>query len=256
MFRRLRILLLLFVLATVTVSAWRTRTEVSSWQRSLIVGIYPVNGDGSAASEAYLAQLERDRFEPIEAYFAAQAKTYQLEELRPVMINLASPRAERPPQPPSGTNAMDAILWSLQMRYWAWRNDAINGPTPDVRIFVLFHDPQTQRSLHHSVGLEKGMIGLVNAFAGRAEDGGNMVVIAHELMHTLGATDKYDPITLQPRFPTGYAAPYQEPLLPQNRAEIMAGRIPVSQSEAVIPRSLDTTLVGPSTASEIGWKRH
>jgi len=253
-FRNLRVLLLLFILATVAVNAWRARATVSGWQRSLIVGIYPINGDGSPVSDAYLTRLERDRFKPIETYLAAQARTYGVAELRPVMISLARPRSTRPPQPPAGGSAMDAILWSLQMRYWAWRNDDIAGPNPDIRIFVLFHDPQAYPSLSHSVGLEKGMIGLVNAFASRGEDGGNMVIIAHELMHTLGATDKYDPTTLQPRFPGGYADPHQEPLLPQHRAEIMGGRIPVSHSEAAIPRSLDKTLVGPATATEIGWK--
>lgn len=254
MFRKLRILLLLFVLATVAVGAWRARVTASEWQRSLIVGIYPVNGDGSTVSNDYLARLDQSRFKPIEEYFAAQARAYGVQELRPVMITLARPLAAPPPLPPHDGNALAAIAWSLQMRYWAWRNDEIPDPRPDIRIFVLFHDPQAHAALGHSVGLEKGMIGLVNAFASRAEDGGNTVVIAHELLHTLGASDKYDPSTLQPHFPSGYADPHQAPVLPQRRAEIMAGRIAISTTEAEIPRSLAATMVGPDTAAEIGWR--
>ena len=44
----------------------------------------------------------------------------------------------------------------------------------------------------HSTGLQKGMLGVVNAFASADQEGSNAVVIAHELLHTFGATDKYD----------------------------------------------------------------
>ena len=36
-------------------------------------------------------------------------------------------------------------------------------------------------------------------------------------------------------------------------AEIMGGRIPVSQREAQIPESLDLVFVGETTAYEINW---
>lgn len=255
MFRTLRIGLLLFVLATVAVSTWRAQSTVSSWKRSLIIGIYPIDADGRATTADYLATLERERFQPIEEYVGEQARTYGLPLRRPVMINLARPLSTRPPLPPERGSMLDAILWSLQMRFWAWRNDDIDGPRPDIRIFVRYHDPIAHPAVGHSVGLEKGHIGLVNAFASRYEDGGNSVIIAHELMHTLGASDKYDPLTLQPRFPDGYGDPRQSPLLPQRRAEIMGGRIALSRTEAAIPRSLSATLVGPGSAREIGWIR-
>ncbi len=170
-------------------------------------------------------------------------------------MSLATLVATLPPTPPAGGNALQAVLWSLQMRWWAWRNDAYKGPRPDVRLFVLFFDPQTHDRLPHSLGLQKGQIGLVNAFAGGGMGGSNNVVIAHEMLHTFGATDKYDPSTNQPRFPDGYADPAREPRLPQEYAEIMAGRIPVSGSQAEIPRSLGETLIGPATAAEINWRQ-
>ena len=81
----------------------------------------------------------------------------------------------------------------------------------------------------------------------------NNVVIAHEFLHTLGATDKYDPATNQPLFPDGYANPDLDPLLPQRFAEIMAGRTPLSRNEAETPASLVDALIGNKTAQEINW---
>jgi len=40
------------------------------------------------------------------------------------------------------------------------------------------------------------------------------VVIAHELLHTVGATDKYDPATNESSLPEGYAEPDKIPLFP------------------------------------------
>ena len=63
-------------------------------------------------------------------------------------------------------------------------------------------------------------IGIVKAFAGRDDGPRNAVVIAHELLHTLGASDKYNPQSLAPVFPEGYAEPDRQPRHPQRLAEI------------------------------------
>ena len=81
----------------------------------------------------------------------------------------------------------------------------------------------------------------------------NNVVITHEFLHTLGATDKYELANNQPIFPEGYAEPDQVPLLPQRFAEIMAGRTPVSATEAEIPPGLNSAVIDEKTAREINW---
>ncbi len=82
-------------------------------------------------------------------------------------------------------------------------------------MFVLYHDPALTPTVPHSLGLTKGLIGVVYAFAAPEMNGENNVVIAHEMLHTVGATDKYNPVDDAPRFPDGYGDPGQRPLFPQ-----------------------------------------
>ena len=104
-----------------------------------------------------------------------------------------------------------------------------------------------------SVGLSKGLIALTHLYGDAAAAGSNQVVLVHEMLHTLGATDKYELATGQPLTPAGLGEPDRQPLYPQDFGEIMAGRIAASAREAVVADSLEQMLVGPATALEIGW---
>lgn len=98
----------------------------------------------------------------------------------------------RPPASPKpDANVFAIIAWSIKLRYWAYKN------TPDVtsnlhriRVFVYYHEPVAGRHLEHSLGLDKGLIAIVHAFAAETYDEQNNVVIVHELLHKVGATDK------------------------------------------------------------------
>jgi hypothetical protein len=145
------------------------------------------------------------------------------------------------------------MFWSLELRFWAWRVSGHEREPEDIRMFVLFHDPKLTPSVPHSLGLTKGLIGVVYAFAAPEMNGANDVVIAHELLHTLGATDKYDPVTDAPRYPDGYGDPRLLPLYPQKTAELMAGRRMLSADRWVQADDLDEVVIGPQTALEIRW---
>ncbi len=255
MWRKLRILALLFVLATVAQAAWIARGRTTEWNNTVRVTLYPINGDDSTAAGAYVGRLDAAGFEPIEAFFKREAAGYGMAVATPVEISLAPPVAAQPPKPPFGGGKLEIVLWSLRLRYWAWRHDDYRGPKPDVRIFVSYFDAETSPRLAHSTGLQKGLIGVVNAFARADMDGSNNVVIAHELMHALGATDRYQPGTNRPLYPDGFADPDAVPLYPQSRAEIMAGRIPVSEAAAEIPTGMHEVTIGTKTAREINWIR-
>ena len=81
-----------------------------------------------------------------------------------------------------------------------------------------------------------------------------LFVVAHELMHTLGATDKYD-ASERAVVPAGLVEPNRQPLYPQAFVEVMARNRPISQSAEAVPQTLDELGVGEVTAREIGWLR-
>ena len=146
------------------------------------------------------------------------------------------------------------MWWSLKMRWWVYQSDTFTeGPSPEIKIFVLYHPSGGEERLENSLGIRKGLFGVVHAYADYGLQPKNQVVIAHEILHTLGASDKYDPATQQPIFPEGFANPEQSPLYPQQMAEIMGSRIPHAENKAVMPPSLDFTIIGEKTAREIKW---
>lgn len=255
MWKRLRIAILLFVLIIVILSTVSDRIYSTDWDNSLRVVVLPINADGSAVAERFVREMDAASVAPLEAFFTEEAAQYGVALEQPVRFTLGPPQRELPPMIDPGSSVPTVMLWSLRLRYYSWRIiRELRGPTPDVGLFVLFHDPQRSPSLQHSLGLQKGLVGVVNVFAARHMAGSNDVVIAHELLHTLGATDKYDEHD-QPIHPQGYAEPEREPLYPQRFAELMGGRIPLAANRAETPESLDRVLVGPLTAAEIGWTK-
>jgi len=247
--------ILVYILILVGVGHWITTHRTTSWDRPLSVAVYPINGDGSQRSAEYIQSLEWDAFKTIDQFMAEEAKHYGVQVKEPIYTMLAAPVDDQPPTPPIGGNTLQIMLWSLKLRYWSWSVD--RGPDPpasDVEIYVRYFDPDTSPQLAHSLGLQKGTIGVVNAFASPRQAGSNRVIITHELLHTLGASDKYDPATGQPIYPDGYAKPEANPQLPQELAELMGGRIPLSATESRIPSSLDEVVIGPATGQEIRWQ--
>ena len=255
MWKRLRIAILLVILLFVALNTYFDRVYSTDWNIPLRIAAYPINADGSAVTARFISQLPADAFQRIETFFEQEAKHYGLQMERPIRLTLAPPLSEAPPALDPGGSRLSTVLWSLRMRYWAWRVAAPSGPAPDIKLFLLYHDPAISPALPHSIGLQKGLLGVVNVFADAGMRGSNDTVMAHELLHALGATDKYDLQDDQPIAPDGFAEPERQPLYPQSFAELMGGRIPVSSTEATIPESLQQVLIGAKTASEIGWRK-
>ncbi|HSZ07109.1 MAG TPA: hypothetical protein VK794_01120 [Steroidobacteraceae bacterium] len=249
----LRILVLLLVLLGVALSTWGDRYRSTRWRTPLYVAIYPIAGDDSAVTARYLAGLDAARFQPIDLFFMREAERYRLQVREPVKTRLRAPLQDQPPQRSASAGILATAFWSLRLRYWAWRAGGHVSEPEDIRIFVLYHDPALTPVVPHSLGLAKGLIGVVYAFAAPEMNGANDVVIAHELLHTLGAGDKYAPGNDAPRFPDGYGDPLQVPLYPQRTAELMAGRRVLSPDQWQQPESLDEVVIGPATALEIRW---
>lgn len=251
-FKRVRIILLLVILVLVVHHQLNDKARIARWETPLFISVYPVNADGSETAERYIQRLEERNFEPIERFIEREAARYRIGLKRPVYLQLADPVTESPPAPPIGGHFLERAAWIARARWWRWRFDT-QGMDPDIVVLARFFDPAGRQRLPHSTGVEQIRIAIANLFASTAMQGQNSVVLTHEILHTVGASDKYDLASGMPLYPHGFASPDQQPLYPQSRAELMAGRVALGASSARQAESLAQVVIGPETAREIGW---
>jgi hypothetical protein len=254
MWRNLRLIILLLILATVVQQTWLDKAALD-WKHDFYVAVYPVNADGSSEVASYIKTLTREDFGPLVEYYAEEGARYSVGLRHPIEVQLGDAVSEIPPAPPNGGSILSTMLWSLKFRYFAWQNSPKVSVKPDIRLYLLYYNPATSQRLSHSTALNKGRIGRVNLFGNKSYAKQNLVILGHELLHTLTATDKYNLETTLPAYPGGFAEPDKSPRYPQDFAEIMGGRVPMSETQAEIPKSLAQTLIGDKTAREIGWLR-
>lgn len=253
-FRRFRIAILLYILAFVAIGEFLAWSRATGWDDTLRVDVYLLNGGRTATTQSYIERLPPNAFAAVDSFFSDQARDFGVDLDAPFRLRLAGELAEELPPVPDNGGLVQSVIWSLRMRWFVsrlhWSSDS---PTPDITLFAIYHEAESGVALDRSTALRKGMIAVANLFASPHARGSNQMIVAHEILHTLGATDKYDPATGLPDFPYGFANPVRSPLYPQSQAELMAGRIAVSQHQAAIPGSLANTVIGPATAAEIGW---
>ncbi|GAA5016838.1 hypothetical protein GCM10023206_28940 [Acinetobacter puyangensis] len=244
-----RVTILLLILLIVAVNAWRDYHQ--NWQTPIFVALYPVNADQSTVTADYIASLNEQDFAVIAHYLQQQAQQYH----QPIHVyfKLGSEIKTLPPKVPDSQSILEIMWWSLRFRYYAWRQQQDIGIRPQLRLFLNYYDMRTHQVLKHSTALQNGRIGVVNLFAHHKQDSQNQIVIAHEMLHAFGATDKYDLSTGQPVYPQGLGDPDQQPLYPQKTAELMAGHIALSATKSKMANSLKDVRINAETAREIGW---
>jgi len=254
-FKNLRILILMVILGAVLLYTQDQRLVTQGWYKPLEVVIFPINADASNSVDQYIDDLSDKNFISIDKFIKRESEKYDVVSSRPTSTTLGDRVSTLPPKPPGAdSNPFAIAFWSMKLRWWAMQN------TPDdksnkhrVRIFVLYHDDKPNLRLEHSLGIQKGLLGIVHAFASDEQAKQNNIVIAHELLHTVGASDKYD-ASGNPVSPDGLGEPNLSPLYPQKRAEIMAGTIASSSTKSKMASSLKSCVVGEKTAQEIGWQ--
>lgn len=251
-FTQLRVAILLWLLLAVFAGTVLGNLRLTSWKTPVTVNLMPIPVEKGVEGDA--AALEVSDFVEIGSFLAEQALRHGREGLPPINFVLSAEFPELPPERPlADAPWYEVAAWSLGLRAWMiYASVRYHLPSADARAFLLYYSPRPGRVLPDSLGLQAGHVVIANLFAGRGWVRDNNVVLAHELLHLFGATDKYDEAGL-PLYPNGYAEPEQRPLWPQEWAEIMAGRIARSANQAVLPRSLDECVVGAATAAEIGW---
>jgi hypothetical protein len=253
MWRALRITFLSLVLVVVAGQALIDRYTTTSWKRTVYVGAFPVSADGSPVTRDYLAQLDQGRIDEVSDFVTSEARRYGVGVDEPIELHLYPTIASPPPALDPGANVLTRIIWSLRLRYYRHRMVAGAFPRPQIALFLVYHDPALASSLPHSAGLQRGLTAVVHVFASRSQEAQNRIVMAHELLHTFGAKDHYDRATGLPNYPDGFADPQLSPLYPQQLAEIMAVKTPLSPTDARMPDGLQEERVGVATAAEIGW---
>ncbi len=82
MWKIFRIAVLLVVLGVVAAVAWLDQASTTSWDKTLWVGIFPLNGDGSEAAARYIDDLTVEDFASIETFFAQEAVALRREDRR------------------------------------------------------------------------------------------------------------------------------------------------------------------------------
>jgi len=252
--RPYRIAILLFILFLVGMDALLTRWRTTDWDQSIIVAIYPINGDRSEEATNYIHYVTEENFRPVAQFINREAGRYGVELTEPLIVMLAPELNESPPSPPQNGGFLSIVWWSLKIRYWNYKTDSSSVIPATIRVYVRYHAPVDKGRIPESLGMEKGHVCIVNAYASPLMMTRNQVIITHEILHTLGATDKYDLTTEMPLYPDGYADPDQNPFYPQSRAEIMGGYVAITENHSEMPASLADTVIGPLTAEEIGWR--
>jgi hypothetical protein len=253
LFKLFRIVTLLSILFVILAGTWITERRLASWEQPIWVTLYPVVENTDSPAMRFAKSLEVENFEAINRFFSTELARHSVHMAAPLQFQLAPVSNELPPPIPERHSTLAIAWWSLHMRWWAWLREKPDGLiAPDIQIFLIYHEPGEFSEMRMSVGMRKGRYGLVKAYTGANNRDYNHVVIAHELLHVLGASDKYAFETGDPIYPDGYADPNKQPLFPQNRAEIMAGVIPLSATGHVLPGSLEHCRIGQLTAEEIG----
>lgn len=259
LFFRIRVAILLFVLFVVVLYAIRdirSRRARNAWDHTLDVAVVLLR-DGRVDPAAIDAL--RERAPALADRLAAEMRRYRGGAPAPFRLHVLGPVDGVPPPPSAGGDGVvDMAKASADLARWLADVDPRAGVVPeryDTRIYVTVKPGDTRsRSMFEGQSEENGRVGLVAVELDTTMVDTTLFVVAHELMHTLGATDRYDAAghTL---IPAGLPEPERVPLYPQRFAEVMARNRVVAPGREEVPESIDELAVGTETAREIGWAR-
>ncbi|MGC4089225.1 MAG: hypothetical protein QM756_15340 [Polyangiaceae bacterium] len=256
-FFRVRVTILSCVLAAVCLWACqdvRARRARNDWEAPVRVGLVMLrhgNVDERALRELRVRSgaLEARLAREFERYRGAtSAPMIQIVTYGPVAVDAAPP-----------TEVGDSFWARAAQAYRLWRYtsrvDAAAGvPTHelDSRIYVVAEAPQESSHSVEGFSEERGRVGVARVDLALDTVDLALFVAAHEMFHTLGATDKYE-ASGRTSIPYGLPEPDRTPLFPQPSAEVMARNRVIAPGWEIPPDTLDQLSVGRWTAQEIGW---
>ncbi len=254
---RVRVAVLLLVLLLVViyaVSSSLLRLSRTDWTRTLSVAVVVV-----AAGPLDPAAVEalRTRVRVLEQALADEEHRYVPAGPKPFVIAVLGPvAAPSPPPELAGDGALDLLSYTWRRWRWVRAVDAAAATDAgrwDSRIYVVARPPALDRERFvEGVSEQGGRVGIVEVELAADTVDWALFAAAHELLHTLGATDKYDAAG-HAMVPSGLAEPELAPRYPQRFAEVMSRGRATSPTIDQAPDSLAELRVGGWTAAEIGW---
>jgi hypothetical protein len=231
------------------------RRARTTWRRPLIVALVLVERE---PVEARTMGLFADRVSALERRLASEYKRHDGRDFTPFSFVVKGPlRVEQAP-PKVEPSALGLLRYSHALWRWTRALDTraeIERSAYDARIYLVMKPTSPgSPAFVEGEGEYGGRIGVAEVDIEPDRVDFSLFVAVHELMHTLGASDKYDD-SGNALFPDGFAEPAKNPLYPQRGAEIMARDLPLSPVWARPPKTLDELFVGDATAREITRRR-
>lgn len=257
LFFRARVSLLLAILAGVV--SWACadhyqRKARTHWQRPLRVALVLTKRE--PITPKTIGQIA-ERAHELERRLASEYKRHDGRDFSPFSFDVIGPvTVERPPS--IGEPSFFGLLRDTYQR-WRWTRDidaraGVERGTYDARIYLVMKPAERGVGFVEGESEYGGRVGIAQADVDSEMIDFALIVAAHELMHTLGASDKYDD-SGRALYPAGFAEPEKRPLYPQMGAEIMARNVPLAPGVERPPGTLDELVVGEVTAREIGWAK-
>jgi hypothetical protein len=258
LFFRARVTVLLTILAGVLLWAsgdYYQRRARTTWQRPLRVALILVEREPIKPST--IALLTSRAYE-LERRLASEYKRHDGRDFTPFLLDVTGPVAANRAPPNVQEPSVLGLLRDTCERWW-WTRDvdaraAVDRAGYDARIYLVMRPAEYGLAFVEGESEYGGRVGIAQADIDPEMVDFSLFVAAHELLHTLGASDKYDSAG-RALYPAGFAEPNRAPLYPQPGAEIMARNRPLSPSSERPPNTLDELFVGDETAREIGWRK-
>jgi|SoiMethySBSTD1v2_1073268.scaffolds.fasta_scaffold53264_6 hypothetical protein len=256
-FFRVRVSILLSILVAVLIWAGcdiQKRRARNQWIDTLDVALILVRKDNI---DEGAVEMLKERVVALEERLADEFHRRNPDAPTPFRFVVKGPvdlRRAPPEQPSEG-------LWDLaRYNFDLWRfvrgvnaDAGVEASSFDATIYLVARTPKdTSGGSVEGASQEGGTVGLVEVELDRTMVDFALFVTTHELLHLLGAKDKYD-ASGRSLVPEGLAEPELRPMYPQRHAEVMARNVALSPTEERPPESLSDLKVGATTAREIGW---
>jgi hypothetical protein len=251
------LLIVLFIAAQVY---YRDHRKLD-WDRTYNVALVQVVKGNKNDTARALSPVGKELIQQsLEKWFENEAKRVYKSNIKPFRFELLGPvfNEQTPPVLPTEKDG----FWTRYKQTSAFisyfsdqlTQTGVKVDQFDIKLYLYIYPSDTSLGYEkqHSVGTTRGRFGVVFLPIGKQSAGRTTCLIAHEILHTVGASDKYDDNHLT-IFPDGYFAPDKR--YPQEFAEIMALAIPTQNGKEKDADSLEISRIGEKTSLEIGWKK-